>query len=422
MNSCAGAVKDANASNRESRIMLELANKRIVLGLTGGIACYKLAEFVRRAGEHGATIDVVMTPAATQFITPVTMQALSGRPVFIDPWDARVPNNMAHINLTRGADAILIAPASTDFMAKLAHGMADDLLSTLCVARGDCPLLIAPAMNREMWLNPATQRNVALLRQDGVQLLGPAEGEQACGEVGSGRMIEPDQILAELIAFFQPKVLEGQRVLITAGPTSERIDPVRVITNRSSGKTGFAIAQAAREAGAEVILISGPTPLPTPYGVTRIPVESARQMHAAVMQHASSSDVFISVAAVADWHVVNRSDQKLKKTAAGGAPQLEFGPNPDILAEVAALQTGPWCVGFAAETENLVEHAEAKRRRKGVPLLVGNLAQHVMEADITELVLFEDAGRTSLTPQPKLQAARALVREIARRLPKTNNT
>ncbi|HLU00948.1 MAG TPA: bifunctional phosphopantothenoylcysteine decarboxylase/phosphopantothenate--cysteine ligase CoaBC [Burkholderiaceae bacterium] len=397
--------------------MLELANKRIVLGLTGGIACYKVAEFVRRAGEQGATIDVVMTEAATQFITPVTMQALSGRLVYVDPWDSRVPNNMAHINLTRGADAILIAPASTDFLAKLAHGTADDLLSTLCVARGNCPLLVAPAMNREMWLNPATQRNVALLHQDAVHLLGPAEGEQACGEVGSGRMLEPDQLLSELIAFFQPKTLAGKRVLITAGPTSERIDPVRVITNRSSGKTGYAIARAAHDAGADVTLVSGPTALPTPYGVTRINVESAREMHAAVMQQARASDLFIAVAAVADWHVVNSSEQKLKKTATGGAPQLEFAPNPDILADVAALKDGPWCVGFAAETENLAEHAEAKRRRKGVPLLVGNLAQKVMDADITEIVLFEDGGQTSLTPQPKLQAARALVHAISQRLP-----
>lgn len=397
--------------------MLELANKRIVLGLTGGIACYKVAEFVRRAIEQGATIDVVMTEAATHFITPVTMQALSGRPVYLDAWDARVPNNMAHINLTRGADAILIAPASTDFMAKLAHGLADDLLSTLCVARGDCPLLVAPAMNREMWLNAATQRNVGLLRQDGVRLLGPAEGEQACGETGSGRMLEPDQILAELIAFFQPKSLAGRRVLVTAGPTSERIDPIRVITNRSSGKTGYAIARAAREAGADVTLISGPTALPAPYGVLRIDVESARQMHDAVMQFATESDVFISVAAVADWHVVNAGEHKFKKSEDGGAPQLAFAPNPDILAEVAAMQNGPWCVGFAAETENLTEFAETKRRRKGVPLLVGNLAQHVMDADFTEFVLFDDKGHTSLSPQPKLQAARALVTAISQRLP-----
>lgn len=398
--------------------MLELANKRIVLGLTGGIACYKVAEFVRRATEQGAVIDVVMTEAATRFITPVTMQALSGRPVYLDPWDAREPNNMAHINLTRGADAILIAPASTDFMAKLAHGLADDLLSTLCVARGNCPLLVTPAMNREMWLNAATQRNVALLRGDGVQILGPAEGEQACGETGSGRMIEPDQILAELIAFFQPKVLAGRRVLITAGPTSERIDPVRVITNRSSGKTGYAIARAAREAGADVLLVSGPTALPCPWGVTRIQVESAMQMHDAVMQHAAASDIFISVAAVADWHVTNAGDQKFKKTESGDAPQLEFAPNPDILATVAAMPNGPWCVGFAAETENLDEHAQAKRRRKGVPLLVGNLAQDVMDADVTEIVLYDERGRNALSPQPKLQAARALIAAIAQRSPR----
>ncbi|KAA0911435.1 bifunctional phosphopantothenoylcysteine decarboxylase/phosphopantothenate--cysteine ligase CoaBC [Pusillimonas sp. ANT_WB101] len=397
--------------------MLELANKRIVLGMTGGIACYKLAEFVRRARDEGATIDVVMTDAATQFITPVTMQALSGRPVFVNAWDNRVPDNMAHIHLTRGADAILIAPASTDFMAKLAHGNADDLLSTLCVAKGNCPLLVAPAMNREMWLHPATQRNVRQLAEDGVVVLGPAEGSQACGEVGSGRMIESHELLTELIAFFQPKQLAGQRVLITAGPTSEKIDPVRMITNRSSGKMGYAIARAAREAGADVVLISGPTALPPPYGTTRINVESAAQMHAAVMNEAASADVFISVAAVADWRVINPSDQKLKKDANKQAPELQFAANPDILADVAALRPGPWCVGFAAETENLHENADAKRKRKGVPLLVGNLAQDAMNADDTELVLFDDSGAHALARQPKLQAARALVQAIARRLP-----
>ncbi|NYT63633.1 bifunctional phosphopantothenoylcysteine decarboxylase/phosphopantothenate--cysteine ligase CoaBC [Alcaligenaceae bacterium] len=397
--------------------MLELAQKRIVLGLTGGIACYKLAEFVRRAQEHGAVIDVVMTEAATHFITPVTMQALSGRPVFTDAWDARIPNNMAHINLTRGADAILIAPASTDFMAKLAHGLADDLLSTLCVAKGNCPLLVAPAMNREMWLHPATQRNVAQLVADGAQILGPAEGDQACGEVGSGRMLEPDELLSELIAFFQPKALAGKRVLITAGPTSEKIDPVRVITNRSSGKMGYAIAQAAREAGAQVVLVSGPTALPTPYGVLRLSVESALDMHTAALAEAPSADIFISVAAVADWRVVNASANKLKKTASGQAPQLEFAPNPDILADVAKMASGPWCVGFAAETENLLEYAEAKRKRKGVPLLVGNLAQQAMNADTTELVLFDDAGNKALPALPKIDAARELIRAIAQRIP-----
>ncbi|TEA78052.1 bifunctional phosphopantothenoylcysteine decarboxylase/phosphopantothenate--cysteine ligase CoaBC [Allopusillimonas ginsengisoli] len=399
--------------------MAELANKRIVLGLTGGIACYKVAEFLRRAQDEGVTVDVVMTDAATRFITPVTMQALSGRPVFLDTWDNRVPNNMAHINLTRGADAIVVAPASTDFLAKLAHGMADDLLSTLCLAKGLCPLLVAPAMNREMWLHPATQRNVALLKSDGVTLLGPAEGDQACGETGSGRMLEPLELLEELIAFFQPKRLAGKRIVVTAGPTSEDIDPVRVITNRSSGKMGYAIARAAREAGADVVLISGPTALPPPFGMPCIAVRSARQMHTAVMNEVQAADIFISVAAVADWHVANASTHKLKKQA-GQAPALEFAPNPDILAEVAAMPNGPWCVGFAAETDKLREHAQAKRQRKGVPLLVGNLAQMAMDADDTALVLFDDKGEESLPAQPKLQAARQLVQAIAARLPRAD--
>ncbi|AEC19254.1 bifunctional phosphopantothenoylcysteine decarboxylase/phosphopantothenate synthase [Pusillimonas sp. T7-7] len=393
--------------------MLELANKRIVLGLTGGIACYKLAEFVRRAQDQGALIDVVMTEAATHFITPVTMQALSGRPVFVDAWDARIPNNMAHINLTRGADAILIAPASTDFIAKLAHGQANDLLSTLCVAKGGCPLLVAPAMNREMWLHPATQRNVAQLQADGAVILGPAEGDQACGEIGGGRMLEASELLAELIAYFQPKTLSGQRVLITAGPTSEKIDPVRVLTNRSSGKMGYAIAQAAREAGAQVVLVSGPTALDTPYGIRRINVESAAQMHAAVISEARNSDIFIAVAAVADWHVANASDSKLKKKADGQAPELQFSVNPDILADVAKMASAPFCVGFAAETENLHQNAEAKRQRKGVPLLVGNLAQQAMNADTTELVLFSAQGAQALPVLPKLGAARRLIQAIA---------
>lgn len=393
--------------------MPELANKRIVLGLTGGIACYKVAEYVRRAQDEGATIDVVMTEAATRFITPVTLQALSGRPVWLDAWDTRAHNNMAHINLTRGADAVVIAPASTDFIAKLAHGLADDLLSTLCVARGSCPLLIAPAMNREMWLHPATQRNVAQVQADGARLLGPTEGDQACGETGSGRMLEPHELLAETIAFFQPKVLAGTRVLITAGPTSEAIDPVRVITNRSSGKMGYAIARAAHEAGATVTLVSGPTALDAPYGVHRINVQSARDMHQAVMAQAPHADVFISVAAVADWHVSNASPVKLKKTADSLAPQLEFAPNPDILADVAALPNGPYCVGFAAETDNLIKHADQKRKRKGVPLLVGNLVQHAMDSDTTELTLFSDSGQVSLSPAPKLTAARQLVDAIA---------
>ncbi|AZY48813.1 bifunctional phosphopantothenoylcysteine decarboxylase/phosphopantothenate--cysteine ligase CoaBC [Bordetella avium] len=397
--------------------MLDLARKRIVLGMTGGIACYKIAELVRRMTEQGATVDVVMTEAATHFITPITMQALSGRPVFVDAWDARVPNNMAHIDLTRGADAVLIAPASTDFMAKLAHGLADDLLSTLCVARA-CPLLVVPAMNREMWANPATQRNAAQLLADGITLLGPAAGEQACGETGSGRMLEPQEILADLIAFFQPKLLAGRHVLLTAGPTSEPVDPVRVLTNRSSGKTGYALARAAREAGAQVTLVTGATALTAPRGVTVLHAMTAQQMYEAVMAHAMQADIFVGVAAVADWRVKNPSQQKLKKDhEGGGQPQMEFEPNPDILAEVARLPGGPWCVGFAAETEKLAEHAEAKRQRKGIPLLVGNLAHKVMDADSTELVLFDALGVHPLPAAPKLDAARRLIAEIAARMP-----
>ena len=397
--------------------MQDLQNKRIVLGLTGGIACYKSADFVRRLIERGATVDVVMTEAATHFITPVTMQALSGRPVFISAWDARIPNNMAHIDLSRGADAIIVAPASTDFMAKLAHGHCDDLLSTLCIAR-NCPLLVAPAMNREMWGAPATQRNVKQLREDGVVILGPGSGAQACGETGDGRMLESDQLVAETIAFFTPKTLAGKRVLITAGPTSEPIDPVRVLTNRSSGKTGYAIALAAKQAGAEVTLISGTTALNCPYGVSRIQVQTAQQMYDNVMRVASAHDVFIGVAAVADWHVSNAQANKIKKTSqANEAPTLEFAPNPDILAAVAAIPDGPWCVGFAAETENLSQYAHQKRLRKNIPMLIGNLAQHVMDADQTVVAIFDDQGEHPLPPGDKTQVAKLIVQAIADRLP-----
>lgn len=396
--------------------MLELAGTRIVLGLTGGIACYKSAELLRRMQDQGAQVDVVMTEAATHFITPTTMQALSGRPVYLDPLDARIPNSMAHINLTRGADAVLIVPASADFMAKLAQGHANDLLSTLCLARGDVPLLIAPAMNREMWTHPATQRNASQLRADGVVLIGPGEGDQACGENGEGRMREPGQILAALVAHFQPKVLAGRRVLLTAGPTSEPIDPIRVITNRSSGRMGYALARAAAEAGAAVELVSGPTALDAPEGVVRIDVGTAAQMHAAVMSRAPGADLFIAVAAVADWAVAQPSATKLKKQD-GPPPALAFVQNPDILAEVAALKGGPWCVGFAAETDNLDEHAQAKRRRKGIPLIVGNLAQDTMDSESARLVLYDETGAHALDPQHKLHAARLLIREIARRMP-----
>ena len=396
---------------------MELARKKIVLGLTGGIACYKAAELTRLLTKAGATVQVVMTQAATQFITPVTMQALSGRTVYTDQWDGRIPNNMPHIDLTRDTDAIVIAPCSADFMSKLAHGGCDDLLSTLCLARPSLlPLMIAPAMNVEMWSNPATQRNAAQLKADGITLLGPDAGDQACGETGMGRMLEPEQLFEEIVATFQPKALKGKRVLITAGPTFEPIDPVRGITNLSSGKMGYAVARAAREAGAEVMLISGPTALPTPFGVQRINVHTAQQMHDVVMTHITSQEVFIAVAAVADWRVANVSEQKLKKADDSAAPQLQFEQNPDILAEVAALPNKPYCVGFAAESENLLQYGEAKRRKKNIPLLVGNIGHNTFGKDNNELVLFDEQGHTHLPLADKQSLARQLIAEIARRL------
>ena len=398
--------------------MQNLAQKRLILGLTGGIACYKSAEFLRRAQDLGAQFDVVMTAGAQQFITPVTFKALSGRQVHTDLWDNSSTDNMAHIHLSREADAIIIAPASTNFIAKLAQGLADDLLSTLCVARGNCPLIVAPAMNKEMWAHPATQRNIAQLKADGVHIIGPGSGDQACGEVGDGRMLEPQQLLAETIAFFEPKSLADKKVLITAGPTSEPIDPIRTITNRSSGKMGYAIAEAAFRAGADVYLVSGPVKLDSPYGVKRINVESAREMQATVMGLAPRADVFISVAAVADWYVSNASQHKLKKDANQQAPALEFAPNPDILAGVAAMDASvrPYCVGFAAETENLLAFAEAKRVRKGVPLLVANLAQVAMDKDDTQLLLVHEQGHDQWAPQSKQEAAQHLVQYIAHQL------
>ena len=398
----------------------QLEGKRIVLGLSGGVACYKAAELCRSLVKEGASVQVVMTDAATHFITAVTMQALSGQPVYTDQWDPRVANNMAHIDTTREADAILIAPCSADFIRKLAHGACDDLLSTMCVARpARVPLLVAPAMNVEMWQNAATQRNVAQIKADGVCVFGPAAGEQACGETGLGRMLEPEQLVEELIASFQPKVLEGRRVLITAGPTYEAIDPVRGITNLSSGKMGYAVARAAHEAGAEVTLVSGPTSLPTPHGVRRIDVLTARQMHDAVMAGIEGQHVFVGVAAVADWRVANASDQKLKKQEGGGAPQLEFVQNADILASVASTTTlsgWPYCVGFAAESENLMEFGPAKRERKGIPLLVGNIGPQTFGQDDNTIILFDESGHTVLPRADKLTLARQLVSEIAKRL------
>jgi len=393
-----------------------------VLGLSGGIACYKAAELCRAMVKAGATVQVVMTEAAAQFITPVSLQALSGRSVYVSQWDAREPNNMAHINLSREADAIVVAPASADFMAKLLHGRADDLLSLMCLARPleRVPLLLAPAMNREMWQHPATQRNVAQLRADGAVVLDVGQGEQACGETGDGRMLEPDEILLDLVAWFQPRSLQGRHVLVTAGPTYEAIDPVRGITNRSSGKMGFAIARAAREAGATVTLVAGPVQLPTPRGVSRIDVQSALQMQAAVQTQVDQADVFIATAAVADWRVADVAEQKIKKDGHGAMPALSFVENPDILAGVAssarAREGRLYCVGFAAESHDLLTHAQAKREKKGVPLLVGNIGPETFGRDDNALLLVDAHGHQSLPRADKLTLARQLVAEIARRL------
>ena len=402
--------------------MNDLAGKHIVLGLTGGIACYKAAELCRALVKAGATAQVVMTEAAEHFITPVTMQALSNRQVYGSQWDAREANNMAHINLSREADAILIAPASADFMAKLLHGRADELLSLMCLARpiDKVPLLIAPAMNREMWAHPATQRNVAQLKADGAVVFDVGSGEQACGEVGDGRMLEAEELLEEVIAFFQPKALQGQRVLVTAGPTYEAIDPVRGITNLSSGKMGFAIARAAREAGAEVTLVAGPVHLATPRGVRRIDVKSARDMHQAVMTQAPDATVFIATAAVADWRPASTAEQKIKKDGSGQPPALQFIENPDILADVAqgerARSGSLYCVGFAAESHDLLVHAQAKRTRKGVPLLVGNIGPATFGQDDNALLLVDEHRAVELPRADKLTLARQLVAEIAHRL------
>lgn len=403
--------------------MNDLAGKHIVLGLTGGIACYKAAELCRALVKEGATVQVVMTEASEQFITPVTMQALSGRPVYTSQWDAREPNNMPHINLSRQADAVLIAPCSADFMAKLVHGRADELLSLLCLARPvhSVPLLIAPAMNREMWAHPATQRNMAQLAADGAAILGVGSGFQACGETGDGRMLEPHELLEDLVAFFQPKGLAGRKVVVTAGPTFEALDPIRGITNHSSGKMGFAIARAAREAGAEVALVAGPVSLQAPRGVRRIDVKSAREMLAATEAEVGDAHVFIATAAVADWRPASESGEKIKKDGSGQAPTIAFTENPDILATVAQLPRARggalFCVGFAAESHDLVKHATAKRERKGIPLLVGNIGPLTFGQDDNQMLLVDAQGVVELPRASKIECARRLVAEIARRLP-----
>ena len=400
----------------------DLIGKRVVLGLSGGVACYKAAELTRLLVKAGAEVRVVMTDAARQFITPATLQALSGRPVHTSQWDASEPNAMPHINLTRDADAVLVAPASADLMAQLATGQAGELLPLLCLARPieRCALLVAPAMNREMWAHPATQRNAAQLRADGAVILGPGSGAQACGEVGDGRMLEPEDLLDDLIAHLSPKPLAGERVLVTAGPTFEAIDPVRGLTNRSSGKMGFAIARAAREAGAEVTLVAGPVHLPTPRGVTRIDVQSAEQMLAAVLPRAAEHSIFVATAAVADWRPAERAEHKLKKRdGSREPPSIALTENTDILATVAALPRPPFCVGFAAESEQLATHARAKLERKKLPLVVGNLGPATFGRDDNALLLVDAHGEQPLPKDggtaDKLTLARALVAEIARR-------
>lgn len=390
---------------------MTLKGKRLLLGITGGVAAYKAAQFARLLVKAGADVRVVMTDAATRFVTPVTLQALTGQTVWTDLWDPRLPDNMGHIELSRDRDLVLVAPASADFLGKLAAGLADDLLSALCLARR-CPLLVAPAMNVEMWENPAMQRNLHTLRGDGVHIAGPAAGEQACGEVGMGRMLEPEELAAEVEAFFQPKLLAGKRVVVTAGPTEEPIDPVRVITNTSSGKMGYAVARAAREAGARVTLVSGPTALAAPVGVECVRVRSAEQMFEAVKKAVPGCNVFFAVAAVSDYRVRDRAAQKIKKGGADGL-SLELAENPDILAWVAGQKDAPFCVGFAAESEKLAEHARAKRARKAVPLLAANMAQQALGADDNDITLFDERGEHPLGRAPKLELARRLVTHVA---------
>ena len=386
-----------------------IKNKSLVLGITGGIAAYKAAELVRLLVKANIDVQVVMTQAACQFITPVTMQALSGKPVYIDMWDSSISNGMPHIELSRQADAILVAPASADFLAKLVQGRADDLLSTLCLAR-DCPLLVAPAMNKQMWENPATQRNVAQLQADGISLLGPDSGVQACGETGLGRMLEAEALLRLVNAHFTPKLLAGKRVLITAGATLEMIDPVRAITNLSSGKMGYAIAQVAADMGALVTLVSGASALNAPDSVNTIKASSSDAMYKAVMGQVGNQDIFISVAAVADYRPSAPHAEKIKKSHA--SLTLALSPNKDILTEVASLPKAPFCVGFAAETEKLLDHAEAKRQAKKLPLMVANLVSDAMGDDDNTVTLLDKNGAHPLERAPKSVIAELLLKHV----------
>ncbi len=395
--------------------MLELKGKRILLGITGGIAAYKAAELVRLLRRSSAEVQVVMTRTAAAFITPLTLQTLSGRTVRQDLFDLNDEATIGHIDLARWADLILIAPATADFMARLAHGRANDLLSTLCLAT-TAPIALAPAMNRQMWLNPATQANASLLQARGITLWGPAEGEQACGETGPGRMLEPAELLSQAAMQFNPPALAGQSVLLTAGPTQEPIDPVRFIGNRSSGKMGFALAQAFVKAGAQVQLIAGPVTLATPRGVSRIDVGTALEMQQQVTAHISRCDIFVACAAVADYRPETAATQKIKKRS----EQLELTliKNPDILAEAAARAVPPFTVGFAAETEQLIGHAQKKRQLKRVDMIAANLVgaeQGGFERDENALTVLWEGGSKNLPMAGKEKLAQSLVATITER-------
>ena len=385
---------------------LNVSKRRVLLGVTGGIAAYKVAELCRLLQRNNVEVRVAMTEAATRFVGPATFQALTGKPVATSLWDPSFANAMPHIDLSRGVDAIVVAPASADFLARVAHGLADDLLATVCVARA-CPLLVAPAMNVEMWENPATQRNVAQLRGDGVVFLGPAAGDQACGEVGMGRMQEPEDLLQGILGFLQPKRLAGRKVVVTAGPTFEAIDTVRGITNLSSGKMGFAIAEAATALGADVTLISGPTALTPPAASHFVYATSAAEMMNAVKAHVAGADFFFAVAAVADYTPVAASTRKLKKSSE--PLELRLKPTEDILSYVAALPHGPFCVGFAAESENLADYAQAKRARKKIPMIVANLVQHAIGREENEVTIYDDAGAHPMPRAPKSKIAHGIL-------------
>ena len=388
-----------------------LSKKRLLLGITGGVAAYKAAELARLLTQDGIDVRTVMTQSACHFVGPVTFQSLTGNPVYTDLWEANAAHNMAHINLSRNVDMILVAPASADFIARLANGMADDLLATLCLAR-DCPIMIAPAMNRQMWENSATKRNLSSLQNDGVKIIGPESGAQACGEMGMGRMLEASELAETVRSAFQTgDLLQGKKVLVTAGPTFEAIDAVRGIINKSSGKMGYAVARAAMEAGATVTLVSGPTCLAPPIVDKLIHVVSADDMLRAVQAEIAQTDIFISVAAVADYRVAKASQQKIKKT--DKKLSIELILNPDILMTVSSFSEPPFCVGFAAETEDLEKNAEIKRRKKNLPLLVANLAQDAIGSDESALILLDDAGKHVLSKAPKMEQARQLIKHIS---------